>query len=222
MQTKATHYRHLAFAALASLPIAAAAAAGDTADWQGWTKMNEHVVSAEHILRAEVSNGVNPVANVTDLVLTPDRRAVQYVLYGSAYPFALYGSDNGFVAFGDVNIVNAATPDAELVIKNDQAARAPETLKLTASQAANRLVSQIIGSQLYFSDGGSREIRDLLIDKKSGDIAAYVVKMDPESLFNSEPRAIPADHVTIDESRISADLNLESVEDMRKLDAAHL
>ncbi|HEX5418477.1 MAG TPA: hypothetical protein VFY39_00625 [Gammaproteobacteria bacterium] len=92
----------------------------------------------------------------------------------------------------------------------------------SASQAANRLVSRLLGSQLYFSGVGSRQIKDILIDRQSGKVMYYVVDMEPDSLFDAQPRTIPADKVSIDKARVSTSIDFQAVDNLQKFNAAFL
>jgi hypothetical protein len=224
MQPKQIVYRGVALTLLSlplSLVAATAGAAGNT-QLQDWTQMHEQVVSVDRILRGDVSNGLNTFASVSDLVLTPDEKAVEYVLYETSYPYTLIGSTDGFVSYDNVEIVNGGALHANLVIKDVNVVRAPDTLKLTAAQAQDRLVTGLIGSKLYFSDGDSRKIKDMLIDRHSGKVMAYVIDLDPDAVFTGQPRAIPATDVSISNGRVSADVDLLQIEEMHEYNPSFL
>jgi sporulation protein YlmC with PRC-barrel domain len=223
MESKIIRSAALVCGSLMLLPLATSAASSDDhAGWQGWAKMNQEVVSADHMLRGEVSNGLNPFGNVVDLVLSPDDHQVQYVLFRATYPFTLYGSRTGFVNFDNVEITNPGSLDADLVIKDISGVQKPETLRLDASEAANRLVSRLLGTNIYFSDGGARKLEDVLINQDSGKVVAYVVDLDENSVFGSERRAIPSNDVKIDKGRISASIDLTALDAMKQYDPAYL
>ncbi len=214
-------YRNFALGLLLGLPLAAAAATADHG-MHDWQNMQQRLVSAQQIMRGNISNGLNPFASVINMVLTPDHDKVEYVLFRSTYPYTVIGGQTGFVAFDDLRIWNGAALSTTLTVENLQNAHKPKELKLTPSQAANRLVSNIIGSQLYFDGGTSRTITNLLIDRKTGEIADYVVDMDPDSLFDSAPRAVPADRITVAESRISTNLTLGDADNLQTINPDYL
>ena len=125
--TGQTHrYTGLA-AALLALPLAAGAV-GSSGDLQGRQATREQVVGAKQILRGDVSNGLNPFAGVLDMVLTPDRDRVQYILFKSWYPYNVVGQQSGFVSFRDVTIWNGAGLDTEVLIGNMNSTKAPAKL----------------------------------------------------------------------------------------------
>ncbi len=214
-------YRHFALGLLVGLPLAATAATADK-DWQGWQSMQERLVGAEQLMRGNVSNGLNPFAGVINLVLSPDHDKVQYVLFRASYPYTLIGGQTGFVAFDNLRIWNGAANSTTLTVEDLNNAHKPDELKLTPSGVANRLVSNVIGSQLYFASGQSRQITDMLIDRKTGEIADYVVDMDPNSLFDSKPRAVPADRVKVDKGRVSTSISLGDLDDLQTINPAYL
>lgn len=208
-------------ATLLALPLAAGAAA-NSGDLQARQAMQEQVVGAKQILRGDVSNGLNPFAGVLDMVLTPDRDRIQYILFRSWYPYNVVGQQSGFVSFRGVTIWNGAGLDTEVLVKNMNSTKAPAELELTAAEARNRLVSNVLGEQLHFPAGDSREVENVLIDRKSGALAAYVVDMDKSSLFGARLRAIPAEKVTFEDGRLSTNASLQSVDGMRKYDPDYL
>ena len=83
-------------------------------------------------------------------------------------------------------------------------------------------MSNVLGEQLYFSTGDSREVENVLIDRKTGALAAYVVDMDKSSLFGARLRAIPASKVTFRDGRLSTNVSLQSVDGMLKYDPDYL
>ncbi len=56
-----------------------------------WSEMRQEAVKASEILRGNMTNGLNPVAQVKNLVLTEDGDRVEYVLYeATSQPWQLY------------------------------------------------------------------------------------------------------------------------------------
>lgn len=192
-----------------ALPLAA------SANWDEWSEMQEEVVSAKHLLSADVTSGMSPVGNVTDLVLTSDGTAVQYILYEVPYPYSFYGAEDGFSTFEGVELESGATARLQVRFAGEESARAPEELELTADEADHRLVSNVLGERLEFENDETREIDDLLIERETGAITHFVVEMNAEALFDVDERTIPADRVSIgEEGSIAASMDIRGVEEI--------
>ena len=190
---------------------------------ESWAKMRGEVVEANEILSADVSNGLNPVGQVRDLVLTPDHKQVQYILYETPYPYSFYGAEDGFARYDGVEFENEATFDTTLRLDAEDSAGAPEELKLTRDQARERLVSRLIGSAMLFSDDTTREVDDILIDRDTGAVNYYVVETDEDSIFGAERRTVPAARVSIaDDGQLTAALRLRELDDIQTYDPALL
>lgn len=183
-----------------------------------WRTMKEKVIRADEVLSGDVTNGFNKMGNVRDLVLTPDRKRVEYILYEVPFPYGYYGAQDGYVAFDNVAFENTVTADLNIRIDDEQSMADPETLKLTREEANNRLLSRIQDESLVFGadDNVMREVEDLLINRQTGEITHYVIAMDEESLFNVEPRAIPVENIRFDtdNNRLVTDVRLDNVEQM--------
>lgn len=190
---------------------------------ESWAKMRGELVEANELLSADVTNGRNPVGQVTDLVLTPDHKQVQYILYETPYPYSFFGAEDGFARYDGVEFYNDAELDTTLRFEAEDSAGAPEELKLTRDQARERLVSRVIGRPMEFADDTLREINDILIDRDTGAIVHYVVETDEDSIFRAERRTVPAARVTIaDDGRVTAALRLRELDDMQLYDSALL
>jgi hypothetical protein len=190
---------------------------------ESWAKMRGELVEANELLSADVTNGLNPVGQVTDLVLTPDHEQVQYILYETPYPYSFYGAEDGFARYDGVEFQSGAVFDTTLRLEAQDAAGAPQDLRLTRDQARERLVSRLIGSAMVFADDASREIDDILIDRDTGAVIHYVVETDANSIFRAERRTVPADRVTIaDDGQVSAALRLRELADVQTYDPALL
>ena len=163
------------------------------------------------------------MGQVTDLVLTPDHKQVQYILYETPYPYSFFGAEDGFARYDGVEFYNDAELDTTLRFEAEDSAGAPEELKLTRDQARERLVSRVIGRPMEFADDTLREINDILIDRDTGAIVHYVVETDEDSIFRAERRTVPAARVTIaDDGRVTAALRLRELDDMQLYDSALL
>lgn len=213
-----TGFPLLASAMAIPLTLAGGAiAAEDTAGKQSrWDAMREEVVSAEIISSADVYKGDQVIGEISKLVLNEDSSAVQYVLYEVRYPFRDYPNEAGFSTFGAAQF-NVLAGDSEVRVDFDAESlrQAPEELELTASEADHRLVSNVIGSQLYFAGGESLRIVDLLVDRDSGEILHYVVATDAESLFDLDRRAIPAETAEVDDGgTVRASMKLSEIRDL--------
>lgn len=186
---------------------------------ESWAKLRGEVVQADELLSADVSNGFNPVGQVTDLVLTPDHKQVQYILFETPYPWSFWGAEDGFARYDGVEFENEAALDTTLRLEAEDSAGAPETLELTRDQARERLVSRLIGSPMVFADDSAREIDDILIDRDTGAVIHYVVETDESSIFRGEPRTVPAARVSIaDDGQVTAALRLAELEDVQIYD----
>lgn len=181
-----------------------------------WAKMREQTTTAEELMGADVSNGFNQVGNVRDLVLSEDGSTVEYVLYEIPYPYKLYAAQNGFVAFENLEVENTTGFGLKLRFDDAEAAKAPEQLTINRQEADNRMVSNILGASVSFEGQESRPVEDILIDRKTGKIKAYVVNQDPDAWFNNEPRLVSADSVQIDtEGKVSASTEFAALEPIR-------
>lgn len=184
-----------------------------------WTEMQDKVIKANVLMSADVTNAFNPLGSVRDLVLSQDSSSVEYVLYDVPYPYSFYGSDDGFASFDNVAIESPVMTDLQLRIDDEESARAKEELRLTKGEADHRLVSNIIGADISFPEENrtTKEIENLLINRKNGRVTHFVIEMDNDSLFSEAPRAIPADRVDIDErGRMSTRLSYNEVDDMQE------
>lgn len=193
----------------------------DSADWQqkkqDWQAMRDEVIKATDILDADVSNGLNTMGDVRELVLSKDNGAVKYVLYEVPYPYSFYGGEDGFVRFDNAAFEDEVFGGLEVRIDDEEKSWSKERLRLTRGQADDRLVSNIIGEDLSFHGDEVREIENLLIDREDGTVTHLVIASNADSLFNAEPRAIPMDRVEISErGDLSVSMTLEKVDEMQR------
>ena len=167
---------------------------------EAWAKMRGELISAEELLNAEVGNGLHPVGEVVDLVMTPDSRQVQYILYKTPYPYTLVGGIDGFARYDGAEF-DQGLSDMTVRLEAEDSAGAPEKLTLTREQARRRLMSSVIGEPMLFVGNDAREIEDVLIDKDTGAVLHYVVETETSdsSLLDSERRTVPAARVEIDD-----------------------
>jgi hypothetical protein len=183
---------------------------------QEWRKMRGDVVSAEDLLAAEVSNGFNPVGDVTDLILSEDGRQIQYVLFESSYPYTLMGGTDGFSSYDRVEI-NQNFYDLTVLLPRDAPPSGPEELRLTRSQARQRLVSWLIDEPMQLADNDLRQIEDILIDLDTGAVAHYVIETNAETLFNQDRRTVPANRVTIeDDGDVVASVGVDELDPLQQ------
>lgn len=213
--------KKLAIASVVSLPILATAVAQDE-DWQTWSEMREQVVNAEDLLAGDVSNGLNPVGSITDLVLSEDGSRIEFLMMEVPYPYEFYGGENGFVGFDRVDLQRGAGLAVDAVIDIDEPVSPPEELTLTHTEAENRLVSRVIGKHVHFASEGSRPITDILIERDTGRVTHYVVEMAEDAIFSTERRAIPADEISIEEGTPSTEIELATIDDMQEYDSQFL
>ena len=178
---------------------------------EDWKSMRGEVVSAQDILAADVTNLGDPAGRVTDLVLSSNGESVQYILYEGRFPYSLFGGGDGFVAFDGVTFDQSW--DLTVRFEPGTVPSAPERLTLTADQSDHRLVSRLIDEPLQFADGSTRQLEDILIDKDTGAVTHYVVETDPDSVFRTERRTVPAAEVMIaDDGEVSSTLRLAELQ----------
>lgn len=218
MKRKSTHFRNLALVSALTLPTFVAA----QADWEGWSEMREQVVSAQQVLEGDVSNGINPIGTVRDLVLSSDGDRVEYVMMEVPYPYTFYGGEDGFVAFDQVELQPGAGFDIGVIVDRNESVDVPQQLELTGAEAESRLVSRLINERLYFEDETSRAIQDMLIDRETGAVTHWIVEMDEGAPFSTDRRAIPVEQISIEEGSASAQVALAAVDDMQTYDVEFL
>ena len=125
------------------------------------------------------------------------------MLFQPSYPYSLVGGKNEFVPYNQVAIVDQAIGYPQVIVDIHSETQAPNTLKLTRTQAQDRLMSRLVGSNMDFPNGAARRIDDVLIDKKTGDVSAWVVDMGGDTPFNMQRRALPPSSVSISAGKIS-------------------
>lgn len=200
-----------------------AASPADRALMESWAKLRGELVEADELLSADVTNGLNPVGEVTDLVLTKNHKQVQYILYETPYPYTFFGAEDGFAVYDGIEFQSDGTFDLTLLVDAEESAGAPEQLALTRGEARDRLASRVIGSAMLFADDTTREIADLLIDRDTGAIIHYVVETDEGSIYRGEPRTVPAARVSIgDDGQVMAALSLSELDGVQIYDPALL
>jgi len=190
--------------ALATVGVGMVApAVAQTADWttqreqQRQANMAERV-SAEEMLDGDISDGMSTVGPVEDLILSPDGRRVQYVLFDQRRTFFRLSAGNGFVEWDNVDVREGAGFEPDLVVTDAESGKEPQEIALTRSQANRRLVSNLIDSNLTFMDGRALRVSDILFNSETGELSDYVVQMNEDSLFDDDQRRIPASMVTVD------------------------
>lgn len=216
--------------AITALAIPATTLAGehkddkDDKDRQAqWTQMRAEAVSASSILDGDVTNVLDPVGNVEELVLSSDSREIQYVLYDTPYPYHFAGTGDAFVAFDNVALEHGSFGDLDVRFDDAADAQAPEQLELTASQVDHRAVSRLMGEPIVFSKDKVRALSDILVHPKSGKVTHFVVEMNPDAIFTEEPRAIPANKVSIAKNgQMMASLTLDKAQRMTQYDPGML
>lgn len=194
--------------------------AGQQPDRERWSEMEGQVVRAEELLEGNVSNGLNPIGTVSDLVLSEDGSRVEYILYEVPYPYSFFGAEDGFSTFEGVEFSRGVGLETEVRLSPDDRPRAPEELELTAAEAERRLVSRIINDSIFFSEEEARRVEDLLLDRESGEVLHYVVEMDPDAIFSADRRTVPAEQVRIDDQgEVTATVELAGLDDVQQYDS---
>lgn len=189
---------------------------GDKDKQRQWKEMRAEAVSASEILTGDVTNVLNPVGTVKELILTENTKQIEYILYDVPYLYSFYGSDDGFVSFDNVALEHGGFGDLNARFDDEAAAQAPDQLKLTASQVDHRAVSRLIGEQVVFQNDAVRSLSDLLVHPKTGMVTHFIVEMNPDAIFATDPRAIPANMVRIKKSGLmQASLTVDKALEMK-------
>lgn len=200
----------------ATTPSAAAKSSKDQKEQ--WREMRQETVSAQALLRGEFNDGLNDIANTSDLVLNKDLTGVAYVVFRNQEPpFNMY-IGTGYVDFGDVRLDNEDDGSVDATIDTNKKVRGPEDLVITKDEAKSRLVSYIVDEDLKFKDGSLHKIDDLLLSPKTGALMYFVVANTPDTVFSLERRAVPADHVHFQNGMFTSDLTFEQLENMQPYD----
>jgi len=214
-------------AAVTATGIASVQADSYAADGAGstradWDAMRERVIKASEILSADTTTGLNHLGQVRDLVMAPNNRQVRYVLTEVPHPFGIYGGRDGFIRFDNASFEDEIY-GMEVRVGNASDAEGKDQLKLTRTQADDRLVSNILEEEMLLAGDDVRDIENLLIDRQSGEITHVVIALNDESLFNEDPRAVPMDTVRIDEQgAVTSSLSLAQIASMQEYAPAFL
>jgi hypothetical protein len=193
------------------LAATAAVALGSGALAQQQGEFVPTFVSASDILDGKVSNGLNTVATVNQLVLDDESAMIEYVVVDSNSPLWQLERGDRYLPIDGVNFERG--PDrANLQIYPDNAApvSGPDRFAVTANDASHRLVDQVLGGQLTFTDRQDLRINDLLLDPQTGEVTHFVVRV-KDNPFSWRLLALPARHVQPMAQGFAADLSLAEV-----------
>ncbi|MEQ5788167.1 hypothetical protein J3454_09700 [Erythrobacter sp. NFXS35] len=157
--------------------------------------------SAERMLSGDVTHAFRQMGEVTDLILDPYGRRVEYILYETPTIARIYGDDDGFVRWDNIEIERGVGAGLDLRIDDPASAEGKDRLQLTRAEANDRMVSRIIGGNMMFADGQMREIDDILFDPDTGMVKHFVIEFDTDSVYTEDTRLIPAAMVSLDEQR---------------------
>lgn len=218
------------FSLVLSVIVSAAAFAAsnggdDAATWKDWMEMRQSAVHASTLLNADVSSGLAPVGRVDDLLLGPENSRIQYILYDVPYPYGFFGGEDGFVAFDSVDLENTGYgQNLRVRFVESGVGQMPKEFDVKRADAADRLVSRIMGAPMRFNGGETRDVEDLLINPETGTVTHFIVQMEPNAIFSGEPRVVPADLVSLGDGAetLVADIPIERVERLQKFDPALL
>jgi hypothetical protein len=179
-----------------------------------WEEMRKEAISAKAILAGDIKSRFNAIGQVEYLILDEEGDAIEYVIWDRPQPLsAVYLGKEGFVNYDAVDVEHSITGDINLIIEDAEVSLPRDELKITRREADHRMVEKLIGSEIEFADGSTREVEDILIHPETGKVTHYVVAMNPDEFFDDEPRAIRASEVKVsDEGNIRADLSVEEVE----------
>jgi len=187
---------------------------------QKWAEMREEAIRATELMDGNYSNGLNPVAEIGNLVLNEDATAVEYIVYRSnTMPYELYVGD-GYTTFDAVELQTGDfNYGVDVRAENDaDDVRGPDTLRISAEEAERRLVSTIIESPIRLGGGTIHEIEDMLIDPETGAVTHFVIGTDEGVLFSGERRAIRATQVEFENGEYSTDLKIAQIEQKQPYD----
>lgn len=210
------HIRHaaLATAAMCLTPGAASAQqSGDNADRaKEWSQMRQEAVKASEVLRGNMTNGLNPIAQVKNLVLSENGDRVQYVLYeAGSQPWELYVGD-GFAAFDGVDLETGSIYGGiDVRLADPKPEKAPQEIRITKDEADERLVSRILEKDMRLASG-AHEIEDILIHPETGQVTHYVVGADEDSIFSEEKRAVRANEVRYANGSYRTSMSMQDIE----------
>jgi hypothetical protein len=178
----------LGIAALAASP----AIAQDQQAWEDWQEASNETASAERMMQGEVTNRLNMMGDIEEIILDPAGRQIEYVLFEVPFYYVGIGGSDGFVSWDNIALERGYSTNLDLRIDDEADAGARDQLRLTRSEAEGRLVSDIMHEDIRFSDGSMRQVDDLLFDPETGALESYVVDTDGDSLFDEDLRQIPA------------------------------
>jgi hypothetical protein len=184
-------------------------ATADRVDTQG-------TVSAREILGASVTDGHNHIGRVRDLILDEDGSTVEFVLYEIPFPYDRFGAQDGFVSFQHVTLERGAAYGTRVRFTGPEPDEGPDTLEITAEEADRRLLSRVMREPVAFADDRTLPLEDVLIREETGEIAHYVVNMDPDALFAVDPRRIPAQDVRIEDGQLVSTAEFAALERLRE------
>ncbi|MAW81075.1 MAG: hypothetical protein CMI63_12630 [Parvularcula sp.] len=184
----------------------------DDAKAHKWREMRQNAVKASEILRGNVSTGLNPVANVTNLILSKDGGEIEYIVYKTQSPIMDFYVGDGYTSFNTVDLQTSPVPGGVNVYVDSSApVKGPEEIKITSNEADKRLVSRVLDEQVELSSG-IYEIEDLLINPKNGKITHYVIGSDPDTLFSEGRRTIRATEVAYRNGAYRSNLTMQDID----------
>lgn len=211
------------FVALTAPTGALAGAADEQKTLSKWAEMRQQAVSASEVLSGQVKNIANPIGQTKHLILNEAKNDVKYVLYETPYPYNYYSATDGFLNYDSLDIERNVSGGTDLIVADDNDTYSSNKLKLTRGDVRDRMVSRLIGREMAFDHGHSRQVEDILIHPKTGKVTHYVVEMNPETLFNENPKTIRAKNVTVsDKGQISTELSLGDLETEQDYDQTFL
>jgi sporulation protein YlmC with PRC-barrel domain len=158
---------------------------------------DDHMIKASNILYSDISNGLNTFGRVDNVLLDKNGDSVEYLFFEKSDSFRPASSGKGFVEMSNVDFNPASAGEVQVLVKDTDAQRKPQELKVSYSEAESRLLSRVLDKSIKFSDQEIRRIDDILIDRDTGSIKYFTVDMATDSFFSDDVRAIPADEVNI-------------------------
>ncbi len=181
-------------------------------DAQKWREMRQNAVKASEILRGSVTNGLNSVAQVQNLVLSEDGSEVEYIVYNANSPIWNVHLGDGYTSYNTVDLETSSLAGGiDVRIGTSGQVKGPEDIRITQDEADKRLVSRIMNEQIQLQSG-MYEIEDILIQPETGKVTHYIIGSDPDAVFSNGKRTVRADRVSFRNGEYRSDLSMQEID----------
>ncbi len=177
-----------------------------------WQEMRQNAVKASEILDGNVTNGLNPVAQVTNLVLNKNGDELEYIIYESRSPVMSFYVGDGYTSYNTVDLESSYGGGVDVRVDSSADVRGPEEIEITRDEADQRLVSHVLESQIELDGGKIYQVEDLLIQPQTGKITHYVIGSEPDVLFSDGRRTVRATEVSFRNGEYRSDLSMQDID----------